>query len=167
MNAYALIVAITVSTMSYGSDRASRESAERLLILTDVKVLVDRMHEEVDRVADGLLEHASKGRTISSAEKKELGMALADALAEAKKSISWESMCDLYVPLYQEAFTQKEIEELVVFYESPTGKAFMAKMPGVTQQAATIMRQRLVPVMGEIKATATRLAAKYQQAQEK
>lgn len=138
----------------------SRQSVERLLILTDVKVLVDRMHIEVAGVARGLMNAALKGSNLSADEQRLVEEALKKIISDSTTSITWEKMCDAYAPLYQEAFSQQEIDDLIAFYESPAGKAFMIKMPSVTKEAALTIRERLVPVMTSIKTATEEHAAK-------
>ena len=43
--------------------------------------------------------------------------------------MTWDKLRPLYVRIYQESFTQEEIDGLIVFYESPAGIAFVERWP--------------------------------------
>jgi uncharacterized protein len=58
----------------------------------------------------------------------------------------------LYVQVYQETFTQEEIDGLIAFYESPTGIAFVEKMPVVMQKSMSMMQSRMAPMMEKVRA---------------
>lgn len=45
------------------------------------------------------------------------------------------------VQIYQEAYTEDEIRELMAFYETPIGKKSLQMMPQITQQKAIISQQ--------------------------
>jgi hypothetical protein len=66
---------------------------------------------------------------------------------EVKSELSWEKMRDLYQQVYAETFTQEEVDGLIAFYESPAGKAFVAKMPTVMQKSMVLMQQRMAPMV--------------------
>ncbi len=41
------------------------------------------------------------------------------------------------VPLYKKHFTQKEVKEMIAFYESPAGKKLAKETPAITSEAMT------------------------------
>jgi hypothetical protein len=57
--------------------------------------------------------------------------------------MSWSRMKPEYVRLYDETFTLEELKGITAFYRSPAGKAFVDKLPQVTQRAIEI-GQRVV-----------------------
>jgi len=61
-------------------------------------------------------------------------------------------MRPLYIQIYQETFTQEEIDGLIAFYKSPAGVAFVDKMPVVMQRSMSIMQSRIAPMMEKMKA---------------
>jgi hypothetical protein len=63
--------------------------------------------------------------------------------ARMNDELSWERMKALYRQVYAESFTAQEIEGMVAFYESPAGKAFLKKMPGVTEKSMGYAQVRI------------------------
>jgi uncharacterized protein len=62
--------------------------------------------------------------------------------AMLREEMTWDKLRPVYVQIYQESFTQEEIDGLIAFYESPAGFAFVEKMPFVMQKSMSIMQSR-------------------------
>jgi uncharacterized protein len=69
-----------------------------------------------------------------------------------REEIAWDKMRPLYMQVYQETFTQEEIDGLLAFYTSPAGIAYVEKMPVVMQKTMAITRSRMAPMMEKMKA---------------
>jgi len=57
--------------------------------------------------------------------------------------MSWAKIKPEYVKLYDETFTIEELKGITAFYRTPAGKAFVDKLPVVTQKAIEL-GQRVV-----------------------
>ena len=58
-----------------------------------------------------------------------------------KKAISEENVNDLFnrmIPLYSKYYNEKEINDLIVFYKTPTGKKMVETMPQVMNESMKI-----------------------------
>ncbi len=56
-------------------------------------------------------------------------------------------MVDAMAQVYPKVFTEQELKDMVAFYETPTGKAVLQKMPLVMKEAGPVMQ----PVLTEMK----------------
>lgn len=54
---------------------------------------------------------------------------------------SLNELTDMLVPVYKKYMTINDIEEIVKFYESPTGKKYARNSPAITQEALKIGQQ--------------------------
>jgi hypothetical protein len=79
--------------------------------------------------------------------------------------LTWEKLRPLYVQIYQESFTQEEIDGPIAFYESPAGVAFVEKLPFVMQKSMSIMQSRMAPMMEKMKAAMKEAIAEPKAAQ--
>lgn len=130
------------------------------MVVTDVKKMISAMHTQVTGVATELIEAAVKGKALSAADRLTIETERERALQKFRMEMSWEKMRDAYIPIYQEKFTQEEVDGMLAFYEGPAGQAFMKKMSGVVESSRTLMRQQLVPVMKTIQTAAQETAAR-------
>ena len=56
-------------------------------------------------------------------------------MAFVTDKLSWEKTKPLYVALYDEVFTQEELQSLVEFFRSPAGKSYINKMPALMEKS--------------------------------
>jgi hypothetical protein len=59
------------------------------------------------------------------------------------KYMSWESLKEDYIKIYQEEFTEDEIRDLIDFYKTNTGKKTLVRLPVLMQKGAQIGQQRV------------------------
>jgi hypothetical protein len=67
-----------------------------------------------------------------------------------KARISWEKMRPQYVKLYSETFSDEEISGMLGFYQSPAGRAMLAKMPTLTTKIMEVAQGEMKDVMPEL-----------------
>ena len=53
---------------------------------------------------------------------------------------------------YRETFTEKELNDLIAFYESPTGKMFVKKTPVILEKTSAVMQQKMVSILSRMNA---------------
>ncbi|MFO1450661.1 MAG: DUF2059 domain-containing protein [Opitutaceae bacterium] len=125
----------------------SQASIERLLSVTEVEKLLGTMYQQMDGMMKAGMDQALRGKTLPPEAQKLAETLRAKLMANMKQELGWDAMKDLYIQVYAESFTQEEIDGLIAFYESPAGRAFVAKMPIVMQKSMTMMQSRMGPIM--------------------
>ena len=70
---------------------------------------------------------------------------ISDAVSESMSGLM-QKVIDRSVPLYASTFTEKELQDLVNFYDTPSGQAMLAKMPTLTTKMVPLMTD-LMPDM--------------------
>lgn len=64
-----------------------------------------------------------------------------------------EYLTDLYTPLYFENYSEKELRELIAFWESPVGKKTIDLMPKMTQGSNAILEKASMEYIPEFQKT--------------
>jgi hypothetical protein len=59
------------------------------------------------------------------------------------KNYPVDAMLDDMIAIYQKHLTQADVDNMIVFYSSPTGKKLMQQMPQITQEAMQASYQRM------------------------
>ncbi|MCC6461938.1 MAG: DUF2059 domain-containing protein [Saprospiraceae bacterium] len=62
----------------------------------------------------------------------------ADFWEEVQKEVHPEDIVELVVPIYDKYYTEEDIRQLIVFYESPVGQKMVAQMPAVMQESMAV-----------------------------
>ena len=146
-----LLASLVFASLAYCAP-ASEESIDRLLADTKVEKLLDTMSVNVDQVMRRSMEASMQGQPLSPEQRRVIDATAASFVQVMREEMTWDKMRPLYVQIYQESFTQEEIDGLIAFYESPAGVAFVDKMPFVMQKSMSIMQSRMAPMMEKMKA---------------
>ena len=146
-----LLASLVFASLAYCAP-ASEESIDRLLADTKVEKLLDTMSVNVDQVMRRSMEASMQGQQLSPEQRRAIDATAATFVQVMREEMTWDKLRPLYVQIYQESFTQEEIDGLIAFYESPAGVAFVEKMPFVMQKSMSIMQSRMAPMMEKMKA---------------
>ena len=87
---------------------------------------------------------------------KEQREALVEVAAQSAQTMVVKMM-DRMAPVFAQSFTEKELQDLVDFYESPTGQALVAKTPAFAAKMNPTMNALLPEMLADMQ---TRLCAR-------
>ncbi|RQO57254.1 hypothetical protein DBR47_15600 [Paucibacter sp. KBW04] len=148
-------LAILFAALNANAAPASQESIEKLLVATKSESLLDSMYGGIEQSMRQTMRQAVIGKQLSSEQQRVLDAVPPKFVAIVREDMNWQKMKPLYVQLYQETFDQEEIDGLLAFYASPTGQAFVNKMPVVMQKSValsqSLMQSFLPKMMAAIK----------------
>lgn len=147
MKALALLACAVFLSTPVLAEPASQESIDRLLKAANAEQMLTTIHAQLEGTMKQAMTQALKSQD-AGADAQQYADAFSKKMSEELKTeLSWEKMRDLYRQVYAESFTQEEVDGLIAFYESPAGKAFIAKMPVVMQKSMLAMQQRMTPMV--------------------
>lgn len=155
----AVLAALLLSFACLGAAAAppSPESLDRLLKAMDAEQTVKNVQQYGEAMMKGTIDRVAQVRQLTPEQRKKLDDAAQRQSAAMREEMSWAMMKPMYVQVYSETFTQEEIDGLIAFYESPSGRAFIAKMPMVLQKSMSFLQNRIDGLMqrmqGAIKET--------------
>lgn len=69
----------------------------------------------------------------------------------------------MVIDIYSRSFTEQQIDDLLVFYQTETGQALIKKMPTVMQESMLIGQSMMQQSIPKIQAMAQELAQELQQ----
>lgn len=148
----AFLASIIISVSAY-SATPTAESIDALLVATKAERMLDSVLENLERVMKQTLSQRIRGESITIEQQRFLDSLPAKYVQVMKEEMAWSNMRALYVQVYQESFTQEEVDGLLAFYKSPAGIAFVEKMPLVMEKSVAIMQSRMAPMIERMKAT--------------
>ena len=129
----ALFLALSLPAMAAP---ASKESVETLLAVTQSKQMLEAMMSNIEASIRQGINSSNEGKTLTPAQQQ-----VFDNMA-----VKISKMKSLYTQIYQESFTEEEINGLIAFYQSPAGVAFVNKMPAVLQKSMQLTQSRMGPM---------------------
>ena len=139
-----------VCSLNAHSAPASQESVENLLVVTRVESLMTSMYSGMEQMMRESMKQMVQGKPLNAEQQRLLDSLPGRFVAVMREEMSWQRMKPLYVQLYQDTFEQDEVDGLLAFYTSPTGQAFLNKMPVVMQRSMALsqsLMQSALPKM--------------------
>jgi hypothetical protein len=132
--AFAAIFSLTAIT-SLAED-SKEKAVEKLMKAMKVQ-------EGIDRALDDLV-------SLQLKNFKNRPKLIADIKAFYTKNIGWEAQKTDIISVYKNLFTEKEINDLIAFYETPTGKKMAELEPDIEKRMMDLTRERMKKCMPEL-----------------
>jgi hypothetical protein len=145
-NLLAFLLGVVLTAAAHAASPSSA-SIDELLAVTKAERLVRGIAANSDAMMRQGVMESLKGIELSAREQSTIDAMIAKFVSAMSDEMAWEKLRPMYVQLYQETFSQEEIEGLLVFYKSPTGQAVIEKMPQVTRGIMAMTQARLTPMM--------------------
>jgi hypothetical protein len=150
-----LIIGVTLLACAspVRADEASRSAkAQELLQLTQS----DQMMKAMEPMVKGMVAQMDKDMPAEQREKAgELQVKMMDLIA-ANISKTKPALAKVY----SDTYTEEEIDGILAFYKSPSGKAFLQKMPEVMQRLMPVMMKMMTDLQPELKTMMEEMKAK-------
>lgn len=151
-----LIAAYSLATFSAFAQPAATaptdESLKQLLELSGSKKLVDDMQKQLQAVFTQSMNQTLANQKLTPEAQEKVKEMQSKLTALMMEELSWENLEGLTLQVYKETFSQEEIDGLITFYKSPTGKTFIAKMPTVMKKTIALTQERIKPLMQKVQA---------------
>lgn len=122
--------------------------------------IVDLMNSIGGQLANSLMENLmAEHKEITPAEKAKITKAFDESAKEVFPDY-FKQVLDASQYVFADAFSEQELNDLIAFYESPTGRSLLTKQPAIAQRTNQIVLQALPGLQAKFKASfQTRLCA--------
>jgi hypothetical protein len=151
---FALFLMSGASSVSAAeSSPPSEASIRELLEATHAHKLVDTMMSQMDGLLRKSVQQAMSGQPVDAGEQKIIDTQITKLNDLLKQQMSWDKMEPMYIDLYRQTFTQKEVNDILAFYRTPSGQSMIEKMPVLmtrVMQTAQSMVATLMPQLQKI-----------------
>lgn len=132
----------------------TEESVEKMMTVMHAEKTLDQILIQLDQGIQGGLDEglqgALKGQEPTAAQKDSIAKFKSKLRTTLKEEISFPRMKEYYIQAYQKNLTQDEVNSLIAFYSSPSGRTVVDKIPLAMQDAGILMQNRIAPTLREI-----------------
>lgn len=142
---------LILPSLSFAGDEQKREDIENLLALMNVDAMVENMYSQMDKMMMGMAKQAG----IQPSEKVIFERFMLKMTAAMKEEVSWAKMKDPLIDVYVKHYSDKEIADMVAFYNSESGRSMIQKMPAVMNDSMLVsqgLMQEFMPTIQELTA---------------
>ena len=141
---------VTSTIVQAAENRPTEASIKQLLEIAQAHKLIDTMMAQMENLMKTAMDQATQGKPVSPKIQKDIDKNRSDMIAILKEELSWEKMEPLYLRVYQQSFSQEEVDGMIAFYKTPIGQALLNKMPTVMQNTMLEMQKRTGPMIQRI-----------------
>lgn len=150
----AVVLSLGLAAPAAWSAPPSDASIETLLAVTQSEKLVEKSGADMEKYMLSGIQAGLNGRQPTEREQQFIDKVARESAAVIREELNWAAMRPLMVKIYQDTFTQEEVDGQIAFYRSPVGAAVIAKMPAVMDATMAAMQQRMGSIMPRLQAIA-------------
>jgi hypothetical protein len=132
----------------------SEESVRHLLDLLQVHRIIDDAVSSTDTILKQATDRIGEGRPLNAKQQQIVEQFRTDMVSTMKDELAWSKVEPEIVAAYQKTFSQKEIDDAIGFYSSPSGRSIANKLPLVAQAQNAAMQKHMGPVLEHIRQAA-------------
>lgn len=147
---YSILLTLLLSLNMAVAATASEASIKQLMELTKARSLVDNIYAQLEGSMNNSLQQGLKGKTPTPSEQKAINNLKERAIGLIKQELDWNKLEPLYIRLYQESFTQAEVDGVIAFYKTPAGQAVINKMPLLMKKTMSEMQGMMSNLMPKL-----------------
>lgn len=128
----------------------SKESKiNELVNIMDMDSLIDQMYLQMQSM---IQKNMPTREGISESEQAIYDKYQKEFLQVLQENMSWAKMEPMMIDIYGRNFSTKEIDDMLAFYKTETGKSLIQKMPIVMQESMQISQTLMQSTMSKIQA---------------
>lgn len=120
---------------------------ERMFSLTDMDKVLDKMYERMESEFTYVVNQMD----VPVAKKPELERRFKQMSQMMRSKMNWAHFKGPMIAAYSKAFTTEEIEQMIVFYQTPLGRKMLEKMPQLQDMSMQMMQQQMLTLMPKLK----------------
>jgi len=139
------VIALLLSAGAASADEASKKAKiEEILQITKADQMVKQM---IDQVRSMQLAQIAKMDPAEQPKAEEAQNRMSQLLTER---LSWDRLKPRFSKLYEDTFTEEELDGTLAFYKSPAGRALLEKMPALMARSMAVAQEIMADVQPEI-----------------
>ena len=139
------LVALTINFPAFG-EAGKRESVKELMVLMEVDSMIETIYSQMNQMFAGV----GKQMGIKASEQAVFDNYMQKISALMIEEVSWEKMEEPMIDIYLNNYTEEEIQDMLTFYRSSTGRSLVKKMPEVMGESTKLSQELLVDFMPKI-----------------
>jgi len=126
-------------------------SVQELLAVSGMHAIVDNMATQYRAAIKKSMQKSYEGKNLNEDQQKIESDAEDKAVDILTRLLNWDTLSPAVGEIYSSTYTQTEIDGLIKFYNSPSGKALTAKQPVAMQKTMAQMQLKVSEIMPELK----------------
>ena len=141
------------------ADQASkRTKIQELITLTNSEQLMNQMVDQMSAAMKNAAAQQAAKYNFTPEQQTIQNNFNAKVARIIEQSLSMDNLRPVIIEVYEETYTEDELDGILAFYRSPAGKAFVAKTPQLLSRTMTLMQQQMATLQPQLEQATKELA---------
>jgi uncharacterized protein len=136
----AMIAALVAAPTLAQDTKPSEASIKQLFGVMKADSMIDSMMTQINAQSRAMLTQGLAGRQLNDEQRKIITDRQEKIQSLLREELSWAKLEPLMIEVYRDNLTQKEVDGMLKFYRSESGRAYVEKMPAITQEVMQKMQ---------------------------
>jgi len=163
----AALVMLAVQPAFAGIAKPTAESVNQLFAVMHTSELLDDYVTQIELAMRTSMRQRMQGAQLNPEQQQIMADMGAELVGLLRQEVNWESMRPMMVEVYRNTFSQREVDDMLKFYRSPSGQAVVSKLPAAMKQATQAMQEHVSTLTPKIMQLQKDTAAALKRAQER
>ena len=138
-------VGLIIAGCPAGAQELTKQAKiERILTLTKADAMMDQAFNQMKGMIGSQIPRGTPEQQVKAQEIEQKVMDL------IKERMGGERMRREFVKIYDELFSDEEIDGILAFYQSPAGRATLERMPQLMSKAMAFAQAQMADLLPEI-----------------
>lgn len=159
-----LILLFMIQPAFAAEGRPTADAVRELMEIMESQKMLEKAMGRIDAMTQQTIHQVLEGQPVTPEQEEILEDYQDKMVALYQEEMSWGYMEPIFIEIYQNSFSQEEIDGLIAFYRSDLGKAVIHKMPIVLQHTMQAMQGRMMQIMPRMQKIQQEMVAQLKQA---
>lgn len=141
---YPIILSILFSSTAF-AEAPSKASIQQLMQLLNAQAQYQQELQYSEQSYQEMMQQIieSQQQHLDEEKQKQFQQFTADMLEVLMKESQWEQIEPETIRIWQDIYTQDEINSMIHYYQTPLGQSILKKMPLASEKSNAVMQQKL------------------------
>lgn len=148
--ALVLLLLLIIPSAVRADDASKRAKVEDLIQLTKMDQLMGKMVDQMSTRIKAMTAQQTANLNATPEQQKLIDDYQTKIQQIVKDSVSWDKMKPVIVEVYSETYTDEELDGILAFYRSPSGRALVAKSPELMTRVMNLMQKQMIDLQPQM-----------------
>jgi hypothetical protein len=135
---------------AHADDATKAAKVEELFKVAHIDQLSTQvMQQTFDQINSGMMQQMMGVKLTPEQQKRadEFSVKVQKLIADG---LGWKNLEPDYAKLYEDTYTEDEIDGILAFYKSPSGQAMVEKSPMLVKRSSAVVQERMQAIMPQL-----------------
>ncbi len=133
--------------VAHADDASKQAKVHELFQIMKLDQISAQMMNQAMGITHSVMSQQLSGLKITPDQQQNLNTFRAKVEKYVMDTQSWQNLEPQYAKIYADIYTEQEIDDMVAFYRSPTGRAVIEKSPLVIKESSAMAQQNMAAML--------------------